>query len=94
MLRNLGRFGGLTGKPVCHPQRLVDTDTIAFTLRGTSPRVVGLDLSAESLNYACDFAAQADAVVVFIQSNVYDASEAHSGASHRAHRRWSDYHMA
>mgnify|MGYP002717684384 CR=1 FL=1 len=69
---DVDRFGDLAGKSVCHLQCHVGTDTIGFVRRGAS-RVVGVDLSAESLNYARAFAAQADAEVEFIQSNVYDA---------------------
>ena len=75
---DIDRFGDLTGKSVCHLQCHVGTDTIGFARRGAS-RVVGVDLSAESINYARDFAAQADADVEFIQSNVYDAREAVDG---------------
>lgn len=75
---DIDRFGDLAGKSVCHLQCHVGTDTIGFARRGAS-RVVGVDLSAESLNYARDFAAQADADVEFIQSNVYDARDAVDG---------------
>ena len=75
---DIDRFGDLTGKSVCHLQCHVGTDTIGFARRGAF-RVIGVDLSAESLKYAREFAAQADADVEFIQSNVYDAREAVDG---------------
>ncbi|MDO5080382.1 methyltransferase domain-containing protein [Buchananella hordeovulneris] len=75
---DIHRFGDLTGKHVLHLQCHVGTDTIGFARRGAG-RVVGLDLSPNSLVHARRLAARAAVDIEFVQANVYDARAAVTG---------------
>lgn len=72
------RFGDLSGKDVIHLQCHLGTDTIGFARLGAS-RVVGIDLSSNSLAYARNIAAKAGTDVDYIKANVYDARQAVEG---------------
>ena len=72
--QDIHRFGNLNGKSVIHLQCHLGTDTIGFARRGAK-RVVGLDLSDTSLEFAKDIAAKSGVTVEFVHSNVYDARE-------------------
>lgn len=74
LAQDIHRFGNLNGKSVIHLQCHLGTDTIGFARRGTK-RVVGLDLSDTSLEFAKDIAAKSGVTVEFVHSNVYDARE-------------------
>lgn len=69
---DIDRFDGIAGKDVIHLQCHVGTDTIGFSRLGAK-RVVGLDLSEVSLQYARDIAMQAGVTVEYVHANVYDA---------------------
>lgn len=66
------RFGDISGKNVIHLQCHLGSDTIGFARLGAN-RVVGIDLSAKSLEYARSLAERAGVDVDYIQANVYDA---------------------
>ena len=74
LAQDIHRFGNLNGKSVIHLQYHLGTDTIGFARRGAK-RVVGLDLSDTSLEFAKDIAAKSGVTVEFVHSNVYDARE-------------------
>ncbi len=74
LAQDIHRFGNLNGKSVIHLQCHLGTDTIGFARRGAK-RVVGLDLSDTSLEFAKDIAAKSGVTVEFVHSNVYDARE-------------------
>lgn len=69
------RLGDLTGKDIVHLQCHLGTDTLCFDRLGAR-RVVGLDLSGESLRLGADIAHRAGAQVEFVKANVYDAVDA------------------
>lgn len=60
LAQDIGLLGDLTGRHVVHLQCHVGTDTISLARCGAA-RVVGVDLSATSLNYARTLAARAGA---------------------------------
>lgn len=72
------RLGDLTGRDVVHLQCHLGTDTISLSRLGPR-RVVGVDLSGESLRRARAIAAEAGAAIEFVEANVYDAREAVAG---------------
>ena len=74
LAQDIHRFGNLNGKSVIHLQCHLGTDTIGFARRGAK-RVVGLDLSDTSLEFAKDIAAKSGVTVEFVHSNVYNARE-------------------
>lgn len=74
----LPRLGDLTGLDVVHLQCHLGTDTVSLARLGPR-RVVGVDLSGESLHRARSLADRAGVQVEFIEANVYDAREAVSG---------------
>lgn len=78
LAQDIHRFGSLEGKHVIHLQCHVGTDTIGLARSGAE-RVVGVDLSAGSLAYARDLAAQARVTIEYVHSNVYDARKAVEG---------------
>lgn len=69
------RLGDISGKDVVHLQCHLGTDTLCFDRMGAR-RVVGLDLSGESLRLGADIVRRAGARVEFVKANVYDAVEA------------------
>ncbi|MGT2924732.1 class I SAM-dependent methyltransferase [Streptococcus caviae] len=71
-------IGDLTGKAVVHLQCHLGTDTVSLARLGVE-RLVGLDLSDESLKRAKELAEKAKADIEFIEANVYDAREAIEG---------------
>mgnify|MGYP001941230259 CR=1 FL=1 len=75
---DLDHLGTIEGADVIHLQCHLGTDTIGFARLGAR-RVVGVDLSGESLRRARNIAQRCGAKVDYIQSNVYDAREAVEG---------------
>ncbi|KFJ06145.1 class I SAM-dependent methyltransferase [Bifidobacterium tsurumiense] len=78
LAQDIERFGDLRGKDVLHLQCHVGVDTIGFARRGAH-RVVGLDLSEKSLEYARYIATRAQEDIEFIHANVYEARQAVDG---------------
>ena len=78
LAQDIGRFGDLTGKDVIHLQCHLGSDTIGFARLGAQ-RVVGVDLSANSLGHAREIAKAASVDVDYIHANVYDARAAVHG---------------
>lgn len=76
--QDLERLGDLRGKDVLHLQCHLGTDTVSLSRLGPR-RVVGLDLSDESIRRARDIAARCHAEIEFVESNVYDARAAVQG---------------
>lgn len=76
--QDVERLGDLTGRDVIHLQCHLGTDTVSLKRLGAG-RVVGVDLSPESLRRARSLAERADADIEFVEANVYDAREAVSG---------------
>lgn len=72
------RLGDLTGKDVIHLQCHLGTDTVALARLGAR-RVVGLDLSGESIRRARSVAERCGADIDFVEANVYDARDAVDG---------------
>ncbi len=72
------RLGDLHGKDVIHLQCHLGTDTVSLSRLGAR-RVVGLDLSDESLRRARRIASRCSADIEFIESNVYSARAAVTG---------------
>lgn len=72
------RLGDLTGADVIHLQCHLGTDTVGLARLGAR-RVVGLDLSGESIRRARDIAARCGADIEYVQSDVYEAREAVTG---------------
>lgn len=66
-------LGPLDGRDLLHLQCHLGVETLAFARRGA--RVVGLDLSGESVGQARRIAAEAGLGIEYVQSNVYDALE-------------------
>ncbi|MBU8579877.1 bifunctional 2-polyprenyl-6-hydroxyphenol methylase/3-demethylubiquinol 3-O-methyltransferase UbiG [Brevibacterium luteolum] len=75
---DLPYLGDLTGASVIHLQCHLGTDTIGLKRQGAG-RVVGIDLSGESLRRARELAAQCSADIEYVESNVYDARAAVDG---------------
>lgn len=75
---DVARFGDLSGKAVIHLQCHLGTDTVSLSRLGPR-RVVGVDLSGESLRRARAIAAQCGADIEYVEANVYDAREAVEG---------------
>ncbi|MFC0627345.1 class I SAM-dependent methyltransferase [Kribbella deserti] len=71
-------LGDLNRRDVLHLQCHLGTETIAFAQAGAA-EVVGLDLSARSVQEARRIAAKAGADVSYVHANVYDAVEALGG---------------
>ena len=78
LAQDIDRFGDLHGKNVIHLQCHLGTDTIGFARTGAK-RVVGVDLSENSLSHARHIASKAGADVEYIRANVYDARTAVEG---------------
>lgn len=76
--QDLHRFGDLNGLDVAHLQCHIGTDTVGFARSGAR-RVVGLDLSARSLEIASEIAERAGVDIEFVHANVYDARSALTG---------------
>lgn len=76
--QDIHRFGDLSQKDIIHLQCHIGTDTIGFKRRGAQ-RVVGVDLSNQSLTYARDLADRAGVPIEYIHANVYDARQAVTG---------------
>lgn len=72
LAQDLPRFGDLAGRDVIHLQCHLGTDTVGFARRGAR-RVVGVDLSGESLRRARRVAADCGVNVEYVEANVYDA---------------------
>lgn len=72
------RFGDLKDKSVIHLQCHLGTDTVSLSRLGPR-RVVGVDLSGESLRRAREIASACNADVEYVASNVYDARETVQG---------------
>lgn len=70
-------LGELAGKDVLHLQCHLGVETVALARRGA--RVVGLDLSGESVVQARGVAQRHGVDIEYVQGNVYDASEALGG---------------
>lgn len=78
LAQDIDRFGDLHGKSVIHLQCHLGTDTIGFARVGAK-RVVGVDLSENSLSHARRIAAKAGVDVEYVHANVYDARNAVEG---------------
>lgn len=74
-----GRLGDLSGADVIHLQCHLGTDTVGLARLGAR-RVVGVDLSPESLRRARDIAKRCAARIEYVEANVYDAREAVTGS--------------
>ncbi|WP_114855256.1 bifunctional 2-polyprenyl-6-hydroxyphenol methylase/3-demethylubiquinol 3-O-methyltransferase UbiG [Brachybacterium sp. YJGR34] len=72
------RLGDLSGLDVVHLQCHLGTDTVSLSRLGPR-RVVGVDLSGESLRRARDIAERAGAPIEYVEANVYDARTAVEG---------------
>lgn len=72
------RWGDLTGRDVIHLQCHLGTDTVGLARLGAR-RVVGVDLSPESLRRGREIALRCGADIEYVEANVYDAREAVSG---------------
>ncbi|MBE6483165.1 MAG: class I SAM-dependent methyltransferase [Actinomycetaceae bacterium] len=72
------RLGDLTGLDVAHLQCHLGGDTVSLARMGAR-RVVGLDLSGESLRRARSIAERAGADIEFVEANIYDARRALTG---------------
>lgn len=70
-------LGDLRGRELVHLQCHLGTETIAFAHR--QARTVGLDFSAASLMEARKIARRAGVTVEYVQSNVYQATDALAG---------------
>ena len=73
------RLGGLTGLDVIHLQCHLGTDSIGLKRLGAR-RVVGVDLSPESLRRAREISDRAGTEVEYVEANVYDARAAVEGS--------------
>jgi SAM-dependent methyltransferase len=69
--------GDVAGLDLLHLQCHIGTDTLSWARRGA--RVVGIDLSAESVAVARRLAADCDLSAEFVRADVYDAPEALTG---------------
>lgn len=78
LAQDLHRFGNLTDRDVIHLQCHLGTDTIGFARAGAR-RVVGVDLSDESLRRARAIARNCGVNVKYVHANVYDARAAVDG---------------
>ncbi|WP_018683280.1 class I SAM-dependent methyltransferase [Actinokineospora enzanensis] len=67
-------LGDLTGKDVAHLQCHIGAETVALARRGA--RVVGLDISTESVRAATDLAAAQGVDIRYVKSDVHDAAAA------------------
>ncbi len=74
LTQDLEWMGAINGGEVIHLQCHLGTDTVGFARLGAK-RVVGVDLSGESLRRARSIAKRAGATIEYVQSNVYDARE-------------------
>lgn len=72
------RLGDLTGLDVVHLQCHLGTDTVGLKRLGAR-RVVGVDLSPESLRRAREISRRAGAEIEYVEANVYDARMAVEG---------------
>ncbi len=72
-----GDLGDLQGVDLLHLQCHLGVETIALARRGA--RVVGLDISGESVVHARAVAADHGVDVEYVQANVYDAADALGG---------------
>lgn len=72
------RLGDLTGQDVIHLQCHLGTDTISLARLGAG-RVVGVDLSGESVRRARSIAERCGERIEFVESDVYQAREAVEG---------------
>lgn len=77
--RDTELLGDLTGLDVIHLQCHLGLDTISLSRLGAA-RVVGLDLSPESLRRARALAARAGAGIELVEANVYDARAVVTGS--------------
>lgn len=75
---DVARLGDLTGHDVIHLQCHLGTDTVSLARLGPR-RVVGVDLSSESIRRARDIAARCGVDVEYLHANVYDARDAVKG---------------
>lgn len=73
--QDLPYLGDLSGLDVIHLQCHLGLDTISLARLGAA-RVIGLDLSPQSLARARSLADRAGADIEFVESNVYDARSA------------------
>lgn len=78
LAQDIHHFGDLGGRDVIHLQCHVGTDTLGFSRLGAR-RVVGVDLSENSLAHARRLAGAAGVDIEYVHSNVYDAREAVEG---------------
>lgn len=76
--QDVDRLGDLRGCDVIHLQCHLGTDTVSLKRLGAR-RVVGVDLSGESIRRARDIAARCRADVELVEANVYAAREAVTG---------------
>lgn len=70
-------LGELAGVELLHLQCHLGTESIALARRGA--RVVGLDISGESIRNARRIATGAGVAIEYVESNVYDARDALGG---------------
>lgn len=71
---DVARLGDLSDKEVIHLQCHLGTDTVSLARLGPR-RVVGVDLSGESLRRARAIAVECGAAVEYVEANVYDARD-------------------
>lgn len=76
--QDLERLGDLADRDVIHLQCHLGTDTVSLARLGAR-RVVGVDLSPESIRRARLIARRCGAEVDYVEANVYDAREAVEG---------------
>ena len=77
--QDAGHLGDLAGLDVIHLQCHLGLDTVSLSRLG-AVRVVGLDISPESLRRARSLAARAGVDVELVEANVYDARAAVEGS--------------
>lgn len=73
------RLGALAGLDVIHLQCHLGTDSIGLKRLGAR-RVVGVDLSPESLRRAREISSRAGTEVEYVEANVYDTRDAVEGS--------------
>lgn len=78
LAQDVERLGDLAGLDVVHLQCHLGTDTIGLKRLGAA-RVVGLDLSGESIRRARSIAERAGESIEYVEANVYDARRAVEG---------------
>ncbi|MFT3875362.1 MAG: class I SAM-dependent methyltransferase [Propioniciclava sp.] len=78
LAQDVDRLEPIAGADVIHLQCHLGTDTVGFARLGAR-RVVGVDLSGESLSRARSIAERCGVRIGYVQANVYDARQAVEG---------------